>query len=134
MKKHIDVLELFAGVGGFRLGLESNNSDFFVTKYANQWEPSRKVQIAFDIYNRHFTNSVNLNQDITKITDVEFKKMKVDMIVGGFPCQDYSVARSISNEKGIEGKKGVLFWEIKRAIENINPKYLLLERQIASPS
>lgn len=137
MKKHIDVLELFAGVGGFRLGLESNNSDFFVTKYANQWEPSRKVQIAFDIYNRHFTNSVNLNQDITKITDVEFKKMKVDMIVGGFPCQDYSVARSISNEKGIEGKKGVLFWEIKRAIENINPKYLLLEnvdRLLKSPA
>lgn len=137
MNKHIGVLELFAGVGGFRLGLESNNSDFFVTKYANQWEPSRKVQIAFDIYNKHFPNSINMNQDITKITDEEFKRMKVDMIVGGFPCQDYSVARSISNEKGIEGKKGVLFWEIKRAIENINPKYLLLEnvdRLLKSPA
>lgn len=49
------------------------------------------------------------------------------MIVGGFPCQDYSVARSKKNEKGIEGKKGVLFWEIIRATEIIKPKYLILE-------
>lgn len=137
MKKHIDVLELFAGVGGFRVGLENGNSDFFVTKYANQWEPSRKVQVAFDIYNKHYPDSINLNRDISEITDEEFQKMNVDMIVGGFPCQDYSVARSISNEEGIEGKKGVLFWEIKRAIENIKPKYLLLEnvdRLLKSPS
>src|SRR5699024_5905062 len=60
-----------------------------------------------------------------------------DLIVGGFPCQDYSVARSLSGEKGIQGKKGVLFWEIARAIENTHPKYVLLEnvdRLLKSPS
>ncbi len=61
----------------------------------------------------------------------------VDMIVGGFPCQDYSVARSKKNELGIEGKKGVLFWEIIRATEVIRPKYLVLEnvdRLLKAPS
>ena len=61
----------------------------------------------------------------------------VDMIVGGFPCQDYSVARSKKNELGIEGKKGVLFWEIIRATEVIRPKYLILEnvdRLLKAPS
>ena len=121
------VLELFAGVGGFRIGLENSDKDFFKTKWANQWEPSRKSQDAFEVYDYHFTDSENLNISISDISDEKFSSMDADMIVGGFPCQDYSVARSKKNEKGIEGKKGVLFWEIIRATENIKPKYLILE-------
>ncbi|OCX05004.1 DNA (cytosine-5-)-methyltransferase [Streptococcus dysgalactiae] len=131
------VLELFAGVGGFRVGLENADKDLFQTKWANQWEPSRKSQDAFEVYDYHFSDSQNINISISDITDEDFEKMDADMIVGGFPCQDYSVARTKKNEMGIQGKKGVLFWEIIRATRIIKPKYLILEnvdRLLKSPS
>ncbi|MGV3354606.1 DNA (cytosine-5-)-methyltransferase [Streptococcus orisratti] len=131
------VLELFAGVGGFRIGLENADKDLFETKWSNQWEPSRKSQDAFEVYNYHFPNSENININVSEITDEKFASMDADMIVGGFPCQDYSVARSKKNEQGIEGKKGVLFWEIIRATRIIQPKYLILEnvdRLLKAPS
>lgn len=137
MNEQIKVLELFAGVGGFRIGLENSNPELYITKWANQWEPSRVSQDAFEVYNYRFPNSENNNNDIENITDREFEEMNADLIVGGFPCQDYSVARSIKNEMGIEGKKGVLFWQIIRATRIIKPKYLILEnvdRLLKSPS
>ena len=134
----MNVLELFAGVGGFRVGLEKA-SPTFKTLWSNQFEPSRKSQDAFEVYNYHFPDSGNWNEDITTISDERFSalKGKVDLIVGGFPCQDYSVARTTKDEKGIEGRKGVLFWEIIRATKLSNPKYLLLEnvdRLLKAPS
>lgn len=133
----MNVLELFAGVGGFRIGLENSDKNFFKTRWSNQWEPSRKSQDAFEVYNYHFPNSENIGYSISDITDEKFASMDADMIVGGFPCQDYSVARSKKNEQGIEGKKGVLFWEIIRATRIIKPKYLILEnvdRLLKAPS
>ena len=135
---NLNVLELFAGVGGFRVGLEKA-SPTFKTLWSNQFEPSRKSQDAFEVYNYHFPDSENWNEDITKISDERFSalKGKVDLIVGGFPCQDYSVARTKKDEQGIEGKKGVLFWDIIRATKLSNPKYLLLEnvdRLLKAPS
>lgn len=133
----MNVLELFAGVGGFRIGLENSDKNFFKTRWSNQWEPSRKSQDAFEVYNYHFPNSENIGYSISNITDEKFASMDADMIVGGFPCQDYSVARSKKNEQGIEGKKGVLFWEIIRATRIIKPKYLILEnvdRLLKAPS
>lgn len=134
----MNVLELFAGVGGFRVGLEKA-SPTFKTLWSNQFEPSRKSQDAFEVYNYHFPDSENWNEDITTISDERFSALKgqVELIVGGFPCQDYSVARTKKDEKGIEGKKGVLFWEIIRATKLSNPKYLLLEnvdRLLKAPS
>lgn len=123
----MNVLELFAGVGGFRVGLENADSSFYKTKWANQFEPSRKRQDAYEIYNLHFPNSENSNIDIQKLPDSYFQNMNPDLIVGGFPCQDYSVARSTHNELGIKGKKGVLFWQIIRATRITKPKYLILE-------
>ncbi|WP_419959489.1 DNA (cytosine-5-)-methyltransferase [Psychrobacillus sp. BM2] len=137
MSKKLNVVELFAGVGGFRLGLEEADADFFKTVWANQWEPSKKVQHAFDCYASHFEEGIKSNEDITTVHDSVFQELKIDLLVGGFPCQDYSVARSLSGEKGLEGKKGVLFWEIKRVLENSHPKYVLLEnvdRLLKSPS
>ncbi|HFI0749895.1 TPA: DNA cytosine methyltransferase [Streptococcus suis] len=131
------VLELFAGVGGFRIGLENADKNYFQTKWANQWEPSRKSQDAFEVYDYHFPDSENINISISEISDEKFSEMDADIIVGGFPCQDYSVARSKKNEQGIEGKKGVLFWEIIRATRIIKPKYLVLEnvdRLLKAPS
>lgn len=133
----IRVVELFAGVGGFRLGLEKANKDLFKTVWANQWEPARKAQDAYECYIRNFNTGDHSNEDVGTVEDSVFQEMEPDLLVGGFPCQDYSVARSLSGEKGIQGKKGVLFWEIERIIENSHPKYLLLEnvdRLLKSPS
>lgn len=134
--KMINVIELFAGVGGFRLGLEESGK--FQVVWGNQWEPSKKAQDAFECYAEHFKGQgVHVNKDVETISEEEIQEIDADMIVGGFPCQDYSVARSLSGEKGIEGKKGVLFWEIKRFVEIKNPKYVLLEnvdRLLKSPS
>ncbi len=139
MSETLNVVELFAGVGGFRLGLERANKDVFKTVWANQWEPSRKVQHAYECYASHFETGVDefSNKDISTVPNEHFANLEIDLLVGGFPCQDYSVARSLSGEKGLEGKKGVLFWEIKRVLENSHPKYVLLEnvdRLLKSPS
>lgn len=130
--EEIRVVELFAGVGGFRAGLE-RSSPRFKTIWANQWEPSKKAQHAFDCYVSHFgTSPHHVNQDISKAkADIP----PHDLLVGGFPCQDYSVAQS--GAKGIEGKKGVLWWEIRDIVEKHRPKYVLLEnvdRLIKSPA
>lgn len=137
MSNNLNVVELFAGVGGFRLGLEKADVNYFKTVWANQWEPSKRVQHAFECYARHFKEGIKSNQDISKVEDSVFQQLDIDLLVGGFPCQDYSVARSLSGEKGIYGKKGVLFWEIKRVLENSHPKYVLLEnvdRLVKSPA
>lgn len=133
----IKVIELFAGVGGFRLGLKKANPESFEVVWGNQWEPSRKAQDAFDCYVHNFETGIHSNEDITSVSNETFIDLEPNLIVGGFPCQDYSVARSLSGEKGLQGKKGVLFWEIKRVIENTQPKYVLLEnvdRLLKSPS
>lgn len=137
LRKELKILELFAGVGGFRVGFENSNKELYHTCWSNQWEPSRKTQDAFEVYNYHFPDTVNLNENIEEIPDEVFQKMDADIIVGGFPCQDYSVARSKKNELGIQGKKGVLFWEIIRAVTHIKPKFLVLEnvdRLLKAPS
>ena len=136
--KKMNVLELFAGVGGFRVGLERVDKEFFRTKWANQWEPSRNRQDAFECYNNHFPDSLNFNCDISSLNDdffIDLQAAGVDMITAGFPCQDYSVASTMG--KGIEGKKGVLFWDLARAIRLTKPKCFLLEnvdRILKSPS
>jgi len=128
----IRVVELFAGVGGFRVGL-TRASDAFEFVWANQWEPGKKVQHAFNCYVQHFGESENhVNQDIAKVKHLIPDH---DLLVGGFPCQDYSVAAT--GAKGIQGKKGVLWWEIRDIVENKRPKYILLEnvdRLIKSPA
>ena len=137
MGNKLRVVELFAGVGGFRLGLEKANDQLFDVTWANQWEPSRKAQDAYECYARNFKSGIHSNEDIAEVEDTFFARVQPDLVVGGFPCQDYSVARTKSGEKGIQGKKGVLFWEIKRALENGKPKYVLLEnvdRLLKAPS
>ncbi len=117
-RKHMNevrVIELFAGVGGFRVGLDRADADFFKTIWANQWEPATKVQHAAMVYEKNYGVGSVLNEDINL---VETKSIPDhDMLVGGFPCQDYSVATTLSNSKGIEGKKGVLWWSIYRILK-----------------
>ncbi|MCR8743900.1 DNA (cytosine-5-)-methyltransferase [Romboutsia lituseburensis] len=128
----IKVCELFAGVGGFRLGLESA-SDEFKFVWANQWEPSKKVQHAFDCYVSHFGVENHVNTDISLVDKNQIPNH--DLLVGGFPCQDYSVART--GAKGIQGVKGVLWWQIRDILEAKKPRFVLLEnvdRLLKSPA
>ena len=134
MAKAITVAELFAGVGGFRLGLEgykdpsdkANNlpkAGTFKTIWANQWEPpgSPTRQFAANCYRTHFGNDSVVNEDINKVLNEYEQGLRdipsVDMVVGGFPCQDYSVAKPLSQSGGIEGKKGVLLWDIYKFLK-----------------
>lgn len=128
----IRTVELFAGVGGFRLGLETA-SEKFKTVWANQWEPSMKEQHAFDCYTSHFgKNDNHVCKDIAK---AKHDVPEHDLLVGGFPCQDYSIMKK--NSAGIEGAKGVLWWQIDDILEEKRPKYVLLEnvdRILRSPA
>lgn len=127
------VCELFAGVGGFRLGLERSSTEWS-TVWANQWEPGKKSQHAFDCYCSHFGyRDSHVNEDISTINKTTIPDH--NLLVGGFPCQDYSVART--GAKGINGKKGVLWWDIRDIIETKAPKFVLLEnvdRLLKSPA
>lgn len=139
MSKEIKVAELFAGVGGFRLGLDGYHDpahpEFdmpsagpFKTIWANQWEPpgSKARQFAARCYKSHFGEGSVVNEDINQVLDQaergEIDIPTIDMVVGGFPCQDYSVARPLSQAHGIEGKKGVLWWDIYRFLKLQNDR------------
>ncbi len=130
----IRVVELFAGVGGFRVGFERSSS-IFETVWANQWEPGQAGQWAYKCYVENFGSPEKCsNRDIaTAINEVPAH----DLLCGGFPCQDYSVAHSLSSSKGLEGKKGVLWWSIRDIIKTHHPKYVFLEnvdRLLKSPA
>ncbi|WP_445452206.1 DNA (cytosine-5-)-methyltransferase [Flavobacterium sp. 25HG05S-40] len=133
--KKLKVAELFAGVGGFRLGLEKTK--MYDVVWSNQWEPSTKVQHASMVYEARFGSENHSNQDITQVPISEIPDH--DILVGGFPCQDYSVATTLHNSKGLIGKKGVLWWSIQKILNDKKnkPKYLFLEnvdRLLKSPS
>jgi DNA (cytosine-5)-methyltransferase 1 len=124
------MVELFAGVGGFRAALEPLG---WQTVWANQWEPSTKTQHAADCYRRHWNDGSLSNEDINLVID---EVPEHDLLVGGFPCQDYSVAKTLNQAHGIEGKKGVLWWAIRSIIERRSPRWVLLEnvdRLLKSP-
>lgn len=134
----VRVIELFAGVGGFRVGLERADAEFFKTIWANQWEPATKVQHAAMVYEKNFGIGSVVNDDINQVKTKDIPNH--DMLVGGFPCQDYSVATTLSNSKGIEGKKGVLWWSIYRILKekgDDRPEIVFLEnvdRLLLSPA
>lgn len=133
------VVELFAGVGGFRLGLEPHG---FQTVWANQWEPSTRQQHAFECYVARFGGSpAHVNEDLERALDeVEAGTRDLpdhDLLVGGFPCQDYSVARTLNQAQGIRGRKGVLWWQIHRLLQMRQPRMVFLEnvdRLLKSPA
>lgn len=143
--KKIRVVELFAGVGGFRLGLEKaskNKKDFkYDTVWSSQWEPGASTQHASEIYIKNFGKEGHSCEDIQEVIEKNFKQIpNHDLLVGGFPCQDYSVARTLSQSEGIYGKKGVLWWSIYNILHKKgknSPDFLMLEnvdRLLKSPS
>lgn len=157
----IRVAELFAGVGGFRLGLEGvpdpkwegehHPLEFgdtgFKVIWSNQWEPGSNRQWASSVYTERFGEKGHEGGDLhefTRTVEDTHQIPEVDLLVGGFPCQDYSVARTKSGELGIEGEKGKLWEPIWRIISRSHanqtqhrPKAVLLEnvpRLLNSPA
>lgn len=138
MKKTI--CELFAGVGGFRLGFDALKSGW-ETVWFSQWEPGKKMQWAHDCYVAHFGDSPDKNGELHTGDDIAtVDKATIPdhtLLVGGFPCQDYSVAHTLASSQGIEGKKGVLWWQIRDTIIAKKPPFCLFEnvdRLLKSPA
>ena len=131
----LKVVELFAGVGGFRLGLGEKN---YEVVFSNQWEPLTKEQHASKVYEKRFKTGIHSNEDIEEVPTSKIPPH--DVLCGGFPCQDYSVASTLVNSKGLIGKKGVLWWSIWRILSEKGkdrPKILILEnvdRLLSSPA
>jgi len=118
LDKQMKFLDLFAGIGGFRLGMESAGHECVgfceVDKYARA---SYKA-----IHNTE--GEIELH-DITRVTDESIRRFgSVDIICGGFPCQAFSIA---GNRRGFEDTRGTLFFEIARFASILRPKYLFLE-------
>src|SRR5581483_2015285 len=134
---HLRVIELFAGVGGFHIGLNRASKSYEVV-WSNQWEPGSKVQYASNVYQREFPQTMHSNKDISTVYIKDIPDH--DVLVGGFPCQDYSVARTLNQAEGLVGKKGVLWWQIHRILEekkSKRPHHLILEnvdRLLKSPA
>jgi len=144
--KEVTILELFAGVGGFRVGFDRANAELangsnhpnkihYSVVWSNQWEPGERAQYASQIYRSHWPNCLHVNEDISKVPLSQIPKAQI--LVGGFPCQDYSVARTLNQAAGIVGKKGVLWWQIHKIVKAKRPDILLLEnvdRLLNSPA
>ena len=155
ISKDISVVELFAGVGGFRLGLEgwkgnssssgyskklrkNKSSATYKVLWSNQWEPLTNRQHANEVYSSKWHGAEHNGNDIGEVSTQDIPHH--DLLVGGFPCQDYSVATTLKNSKGLKGKKGVLWWQIERILRekgDKSPSYLMLEnvdRLLGSPA
>jgi len=144
----LKVIELFAGVGGFREAMSTpKTKDFYKVIWSNQWEPkeSKKQgdnQTANKVYLEKFAKegAPHCSEDIDKVTG-EKGMPKIpesfDLLVGGFPCQDYSVAKPRNASEGMNGPKGVLWWNIRKILEKRTPPFVLLENVdllVKSPS
>ena len=134
------ICELFAGVGGFRLGFDRLESGWETTWFS-QWEPGARTQWAHACYVQHFGDSSDLNNEFHTGEDISTMNKQAipnhTLLVGGFPCQDYSVAHTLSSPHGIEGKKGVLWWQIRDTIIAKKPPFCIFEnvdRLLKSPA
>ena len=134
------ICELFAGVGGFRLGFERLGSGWKTT-WVSQWEPGARTQWAHDCYVKHFGDCLDLRGQSHTGEDISTVDKQAipdhTLLVGGFPCQDYSVAHTLASAHGIEGKKGVLWWQIRDTILAKKAPFCIFEnvdRLLKSPA
>jgi DNA (cytosine-5-)-methyltransferase len=118
IKNHMKFLDLFAGIGGFRLGMESAGHECIGFCEIDKFARASYKAI-------HDTKGEIELHDITAVSDESIRRIgRVDIICGGFPCQAFSIA---GNRRGFEDTRGSLFFEIARFASILRPKYLLLE-------
>ncbi|MBA1157779.1 DNA cytosine methyltransferase [Microvirga mediterraneensis] len=111
------IIDMFAGIGGFSLGLE--RTDGFETVRFIEKDPFCRRVLA-----KHWP-AVRCDEDVTT---AEYREGEADIITAGFPCQDLSYA---GNGAGLAGSRSGLFWEVVRAVCMVRPLYVLLENVAA---
>ena len=111
----IKYFSMFSGIGGFELGLQNSKHDFQCAGFS-EIDP-----YAVSIYEKNFPNHINYG-DATKIRTEELPDF--DFLVGGFPCQAFSVA---GKRRGFDDTRGTLFFEIAHVLKDKRPRYFLLE-------
>jgi len=111
----LNILSLFAGAGGLDLGFE--NAGFNVV-WANEFD--KKI---WDTYELNHPKTKLIKKSITEITNDELPK-NIDGIIGGPPCQSWSLAGSMG---GINDKRGALFYDYIRILNEVKPKFFLVE-------
>src|SRR5699024_7610917 len=117
----MNFLDLFAGIGGFRLGMERAGH-----KCVGYVEFDKFARQSYQAM--HDTKGEWTAHDITRVTDDDIRQLRdrgrIDIICGGFPCQAFSIA---GKRKGFDDTRGTLFFEIARFANIIRPRYLFLE-------
>ena len=118
LDKQMKFLDLFAGIGGFRFGMESARHECIGFCEIDKFARASYKAI-------HDTKGEIELHDITRVTDESIRRIgRVDAICGGFPCQAFSIA---GNRRGFEDTRGTLFFEIARFASILRPQYLFLE-------
>jgi DNA (cytosine-5)-methyltransferase 1 len=110
--KNLNYIDLFAGIGGFRLALDSFGAKCVFT---SEWD-----KYAQQVYTNNF--GTNPHGDITKVNELDIPNH--DLLCGGFPCQAFSVS---GKQKGFDDTRGTLFFDIARILKYHNPKFVILE-------
>lgn len=113
--KPIKYFSMFSGIGGFEYGMEQSNVDFECVGFCEV------DKYAESIYKKNYPNHINYG-DATKIKTEELPDF--DFLVGGFPCQAFSIA---GKRRGFDDTRGTLFFEIARVLKDKRPRYFLLE-------
>ncbi len=110
-------VDLFAGIGGIRLGFDKAFKKNIKTVFVSEWD--NKAQ---ETYKANFNDKFDIQGDITKIEEKEIPKH--DILLAGFPCQAFSLA---GQKKGFEDTRGTLFFEVARIIKYHKPKVIFCE-------
>lgn len=118
------ILSLFDGISCARVALER------VGIPVDVYWASEIDKYAIQISNKNYPDIVQMG-DITKIYSKTFCNENIDLLIGGSPCQDLSIAKH--NRKGLSGKRSGLFWEYVRILKEVKPKYFILENVASMP-
>ncbi len=110
-------IDLFAGIGGIRLGFDQAFGDAIKTVFISEWDEK-----AVETYKANFNDSVDIVGDITKVDEKEIPEH--DILLAGFPCQAFSLA---GHKKGFEDARGILFFDVARIIKIHKPKVVFCE-------
>lgn len=110
-------IDLFAGIGGIRLGFEQAFGNDIKTVFVSEWDKK-----AVETYKANFDDKIDIAGDITEVNENDIPEH--DILLAGFPCQAFSLA---GHKKGFEDARGTLFFDVARIIKRHNPKVVFCE-------
>ena len=110
-------IDLFAGIGGIRLGFDQAFGNDIKTVFVSEWDKK-----AVETYKANFDDKIDIAGDITEVNENDIPEH--DILLAGFPCQAFSLA---GHKKGFEDARGTLFFDVARIIKRHNPKVVFCE-------